>query len=129
MDGRVGGGERNNALARKSPIIEVERTELEALPQDRRACRFTDGNRVTMGRDCTHGWQGDRPVIRVMRLQSDGHIRVHGHGPRLEDQSRDIERKTFSLRGIFLQPGIAKEFCRPASCHEDAIISAYGLSI
>src|SRR3546814_5719187 len=45
VDGRVGGGERNNALARKSPIIEVERTELEALPQDRRACRFTDGNR------------------------------------------------------------------------------------
>ncbi|MBB4150129.1 hypothetical protein [Sphingobium scionense] len=37
--------------------------------------------------------------------------------------------RLFSLRGIFLQPGIAKEFCRPASCHEDAIISAYGLSI
>src|SRR3546814_7960325 len=31
VDGRVGGGERNNALARKSPIIEVEWTELEAL--------------------------------------------------------------------------------------------------
>src|SRR3546814_3154610 len=27
VDGRVGGGERNNALARKSPIIEVERSE------------------------------------------------------------------------------------------------------